>query len=357
MEKSRISKKGKPVKKNAGAVRLKAWKMFLATWPFVVAKTVMTFLPTSIFLVGLFLLFRTAYGEVYFDGGIFSLLGTFSTLGTMYYLGFFAVPLSLMFVVTPVAEILFRTVGRYLVNVGHVAVLASIATKGRVPERQLGWGMRAVAGTFGRVTVFFILNKMICRAIRELQMVSKTLLAGAGPLVLFVNMFKKKFIGYIDECCLAYTYMRDDIGPFQGAAKGLVVYVNGWRGMLTATLRVVLEMLVLGAVFYGLAGFVIFSGMREGDYIMVLAGGITAYFVRLFAKCFVDSYVMVNMLVAFINEADRQGEITLTNMMEVATLSRVYNSLLYQANQEEQFMDEDDEDKMARLEGIRPKMT
>ena len=326
---------------------LDPWKLFVKTFPFVLLKMFMSLSPLIVLFVGINLMANRAAGAVadivggVESAGLFGAPSLDSLTGSLLeQRDALALPSALMFVAFPMMVVLFRTVGRYLVGVGHIAVVTNIMKTGKVPEKQLSWGFGVVKKTFGRVTLFFFLSRIVHRVVLELQTITANMLAGFGPLVIFINLFKRKFIGYIDDCCLAYTYYDKELGPFRGAATGLVVYVNGWRNIARACLRLMFEMFVLGLVFYGPALYFAGLGLRHQELSMVAAGAIMVVVVRALSKCVLDSYAMISVLSAFLKEAERQGSIEINNMFDVATMSRTYNTLLYQANQEERFMDE-----------------
>ena len=251
----------------------------------------------------------------------------------------FLFPLSLVLVAGPLCMLLFGTLGRYYVRVGHIAVLTRMYVTGRRPRRQLRAGMGVVRKTFVRATVFFVVNRMVRRTVAELRHVTDNMLAGLGPLVLVVNMFKSTFLNYIDECCLSYTYFDRKNGPFAGAVKGIVVYVNGWKSIAVATLRVMFTVFLVSLVFYAVFVLLIINAVVSGEYLFAAACAALLFFFRTAKVCVMDSYVMIVMLCAFLNEAKKQGEITLPRIMNVAALSGEFYSLLYQANRDEKFMD------------------
>ena len=253
-------------------------------------------------------------------------------------LNFWAAPLTLTLVVAPIFRFLLKTVGRYYIRVGHIAVLTRIATAGKIPRNQVKWGMAAVKKSFGRATAFFFLNKMVCRAVAELQNVTRNMLGGLGAVAFVVNSFKGKLLNHIDECCLAYTFYRKDTGPFQGAVKGIAVYAKGWRGMAKATLHVMGAHILVSGLFYAGALAIIAWGTLQMSLPMATFGIFVLLFFGAAKRCLLDTYSMIAMLLAFLREAQRQGDVSFAQMGNVAMMSRAYTSLLFQANHEEHFM-------------------
>ena len=317
---------------------MNAWRIFTATLPFVWLKLLLSMIHVIILSIAVAIIVYNVATQ-----GRYIINIDAETIHAFNSLRFFALPLTLIFIIAPLTSLLLRVVGRYLIRVGHIAVLVRIATTGKAPKRQISWGLSEVKKTFGKATVFFFLNRMVHNSVVELQHITRNMLAGIGFLAFFVNAFKQRFIKHIDECCLAYTYMCKDTGAFFGAIKGIVVYVNGWKSMATASVRVMIEVTILSTIFYLLSIFIIINGIMQQNVPIIVIGIFIFFFVGAAKKCILDSYTMVTMLVAFLNEAKRQGDVTIPKIAQIAALSGIFSSLIFQANKEEQFMSEEDE--------------
>ena len=263
---------------------------------------------------------------------------------------FMITPLIFLFIVMPILSLILRNYGRFLVRVGHIAVLTEIAKSGYVPPNQIAWGMSQVKEHFGRATVFFFINRMICSTIRDLQFIMRNALAGLGPISFIVNAFKQKFLQYIDECCLAYTFTCEGTGPFLGAVKGIVIYVFGWKNMAIAAAKTVLYTFLISTGFYILAILLIVASAMSLSLSLLIFSLFFFFVIGALKQCFLDSYAMVMMLVAFLDEAE-QTEIDVAAVQKVASMSRRFRELVFQANREEHFLDDEEETKILQSGG------
>ncbi|WP_062049583.1 hypothetical protein [Bacillus sp. JCM 19034] len=66
----------------------------------------------------------------------------------------------------------------YLVKAGHIYVMTELLTTGNIPEgkSQLGYGKDKVVETFGKTSVFFVINTLVDGAVRQIQRCSCELL-------------------------------------------------------------------------------------------------------------------------------------------------------------------------------------
>ena len=42
-------------------------------------------------------------------------------------------------------------------------------------------------------------------------------------------MFLDIFLGYVDECCLGYTFAHPEQNAYKLAADGVVIYFKNWK--------------------------------------------------------------------------------------------------------------------------------
>ena len=57
----------------------------------------------------------------------------------------------------------------YLVKAGHVAVITEAVVTGRVPDNQVAYGKQIVKERFLTSNVYFVLDKLVAGAVRQLQ--------------------------------------------------------------------------------------------------------------------------------------------------------------------------------------------
>lgn len=119
----------------------------------------------------------------------------------------------------------------YLVKAGHVAVIAMAYQTGYVPAKPFEMGKTMVKERFGTSNVYFALDKLVAGSIKQLQRtlgrVTDSLLGalpGADGIKSLTNMFLDISLGYVDECCLGYTFYHPAQNPYKSAADGVIIY-------------------------------------------------------------------------------------------------------------------------------------
>jgi len=140
---------------------------------------------------------------------------------------------------------------------------------------------------------------------------------------------------------LGYTFLKKDQGAFRSAADGVVIYAQNWKKLLmdaakTTAVVVVLEvvimlvsLLIFGVIFrmLGLDGIV---GQIWGFLAFVFA----CFVAWLIKKAFIDSYMMVKMMVSYMEEAPRTV-ITFDLYTKLCGLSRKFKELFDKGQKED----------------------
>jgi len=286
--------------------------------------------------------FKLVYGII--------LVSLFQAVQAMQAVGFYSldqlaipvVPIVMLVFVLPILCFIFRRYGRYLVRVGHIAVVTKIIETGEVPERQVSYGFSMVRQHFGRATVFFFLNKMVCRAIQELHAVVGNRLHGLGMLGVIANAFKRKFLKYVDECCLAYTFTLTDTGAFVGTIKGIVVYFYAWQQMAKAAAFTLLKVTVITWIFRIICIGMLYLGVVSASLPLVIISLFIFFVVGSLKTCMLDSYAMVTMLTTFLQES-KTTDVGTRAIQAIANISTSFRDLVFQANRTEPFMTPDEE--------------
>ena len=121
----------------------------------------------------------------------------------------------------------------YLVKAGHVAVIATAFKTGSIPADPVATGKAMVKVRFGTSNVYFVLDKLITGSIKQLQRTLGRLtsgllgaIPGADGVKSLMNMFLDISLGYIDECCLGYTFYHPEQNAYKSAADGVVIYAQ-----------------------------------------------------------------------------------------------------------------------------------
>jgi len=193
----------------------------------------------------------------------------------------------------------------YMIKAGHVAILARAVNEGAVPANQVQEARQMVTERFLNANVYFAVDKLVDGAVRELQRyVEKAgnflnAVPGVEWLVKGVNFFLSIALGYIDECCLGYTFIRKEQNAFKSAADGVVIYYKNWKVLLKDAAWTALTVigLTLGVT---LVVFVVFGGLFKvfgwSHYIAFFL----ALFVALAVKfAFIDSWILVKMMTTY----------------------------------------------------------
>jgi hypothetical protein len=200
--------------------------------------------------------------------------------------------------------VLMHYVG-YLVKAGHVAVIAEATVTGRVPDDQVAYGKRMVKERFVTSNVYFAVDKLVGAAVKQLQgYLQKAgnaldFIPGMESMVKVGKLFINISLGYIDECCLGYTFYRWNQGAFQSAADGVVIYAMNWKKLLSdaakTTLMVVVLMIVITLAVFVILGLICKLFGLPG-YIAFLIACVIALAVKF---AFIDSYILVKMMVSY----------------------------------------------------------
>ena len=201
----------------------------------------------------------------------------------------------------------------YLVKAGHVAVITEAVVNGRVPDNQVAYGKQMVKERFVTSNVYFAVDKLVTAAVKQLQNGFEkvggalgNVIPGMSAVVSIGKLFIGIALGYIDECCLGYTFLKKEQGEFKSAADGVVIYAQNWKKLLkdaaktTATVVMLVIAITLAAfVFFGLISR-LFNPPGWVSFSLFLFACFCAWAVK---KAFIDSYMMVKMMVSYMQEA------------------------------------------------------
>lgn len=191
----------------------------------------------------------------------------------------------------------------YMVKAGHVATIAEGFRTGEIPAAPITTGKRLVLERFGTANVYFGIDKLISRAVKQIQrMLGKLtggilgMLPGGENIQKLINWFLELSLGYIDECCLCYTFYKKDDSAYRNAADGVVLYAQNWKELLknAAWIMVIVSGAVIGIT---LILFVIMGlGFRAMEWNGFIAFILSLLFAWTIKYAFVDSWIMVKMV-------------------------------------------------------------
>jgi hypothetical protein len=277
---------------------MKAGEIYSKTMPFVWAKLLLGVLTVVVSVVLLAILMGIAW--------LFK--------SEVMYVVMFLIWLSLIGII----NFIFNHYLGYMLKAGHVAVITEAVTTGRVPDNQIAYGKEKVKERFLTSNVFFVIDKLVAGAVRQLQRGFERVAGSLGNIVPGMNaivsigkMFIGIALGYIDECCLGYTFLKKDQGAFKSATDGVVIYAQNWKKLLKdaakTTATVVILLIIITLVSFLLFALVVRLIPWKDPVIQRIAGFVAfllACCVALAIKAaFIDSYMLVKMMVSYMQEA------------------------------------------------------
>lgn len=230
-------------------------------------------------------------------------------IGSLFGDGGTGITILIWLVVTGIVHFVLMHYFGYLVKAGHIAVIATAVTTGKVPDNQVEVGKKMVAERFATSNIYFAVDKLVGGAVKQLQGVLDTVgsLLGAVPGVDAVMNVGKLFIsislGYIDECCLGYTFVKKDQGAFKSAADGVVIYAQNWKKLLKDA-AVTTGVVIAATAGITLVAFLVFGLMFRSLHWSGFVAFLLAAFVAFAIKfAFIDSWILVKMMVSYMEVA------------------------------------------------------
>lgn len=207
----------------------------------------------------------------------------------------------------------------YLIKAGHVAVITEAVTSGKIPDNQFEFGKNAVKERFATSNVYFLVDKLVGGAVKQVQKVAGKLtgivgnLPGMEKVADFLNTFIGIVLGYVDECCLGWTFYKKDENAFKAAADGVVIYFQNWKVILKSAavtaLLVMVITLVLGLVVYGVINGILVSIASSGVasdaqlVFIIFSLCLAANIVFSIKDAFVDSWILCKMMTTYMEVA------------------------------------------------------
>ncbi len=204
--------------------------------------------------------------------------------------------------------VLMHYVG-YLIKAGHIAVVAEACLTGQVPADQVNYGKAAVTQRFAASNIYFAVGKLVTGAVKQIQKgVGKVgnaldFIPGIEAVAGVAQFFVSIALGYIDECCLGWTFYNKQQGPFKSAADGVVIYAQNWKTLLkdaaATMLKVILGTAVIALIIFVPIGL-LFKLFKWSGLFAFLLACLIAWMVK-FAV--MDSYIMIRMMASYMSVA------------------------------------------------------
>jgi hypothetical protein len=228
----------------------------------------------------------------------------------------------------------------YMLKAGHVAAIAQSFKDGAVPSNPVVVGKNMVKERFLTANVYFVVDKLVSGAVKQLQrLLGKVLglfgnLPGGDTIKKVGDMFINISLGYIDECCLGYTFYHTEQDVYKSAADGVVVYAQNWKPLLkdAAKTTFVVLLTILGVT---LLSFVLIGGLFRLLEWNMLVAVILSFLVSFSVRyAFVDSWILVKMMSSYFNAASTTI-ITFDLYGKLSGMSSKFKELLKKANSEQ----------------------
>ena len=228
----------------------------------------------------------------------------------------------------------------YLVKAGHVAVLAEAVTTGKVPDNQVNYGKEAVKKRFATSNVYFAVDKLVSGAVKQIQRgISKLgnaldFIPGMGAVTGIANFFVELSLGYVDECCLGYTFYKKEQGAFRSACDGVVIYAQNIKHLLKNAAKtmlkvILLSLLVLVLVFVPIG--LLFRLISWNAFIGFLLAEFITWVIKF---AFLDSYILCQTMASYMEVAPTT-EITFDLYGKLSKISGKFKELFNKGKAEE----------------------
>lgn len=234
-----------------------------------------------------------------------------------------------------------RYVG-YMLKAGHVAMVTTAVTTGALPENQLQSAFGMIKERFVAANAYFVIDRLISGAVSQLQKGLQKIddvlgkIPGVSLIVSFAQMFVQIALGYVDECCLGYTFLHKEQSAFKSAADGVVIYFQNWKRLLKDA--ALMTVIVMGlSLLAWLLPFLLFTAIFAAFGIHWVFALIIGIIISLVIKnAFIDSWMMVKMMVSYMEVAP-STEITFDLYGKLCKLSRSFKKLFEKGQQEQPY--------------------
>ncbi|MBQ1192811.1 MAG: hypothetical protein IIX45_01665 [Lachnospiraceae bacterium] len=229
----------------------------------------------------------------------------------------------------------------YLIKAAHIAVVAEAVTTGVIPENMVQVGKDMVKSRFATSNVYIVLDKLVGGAVKQLQKTVGSVgsmlgdIPGIGSIVNILQMFIGIALGYIDECCLGYTFYKKDEKAFKAGCDGVVIYFQNTKHLLKSAVGT--TAIVIGLSFVAwLIPFIIFGlifGAIGVPFAWLFASLIAIIIAVAIKSAFIDSYMMVKTMVSYMSVAP-STQITFDIYDKLCKLSSKFKQLFTKSKEE-----------------------
>lgn len=227
----------------------------------------------------------------------------------------------------------------YMIKAAHVAIITTAVTTGQIPDQMFETGKDMVKERFAASNAYFVIDRLISGAVKQLQNTVGKIdnifgsIPGVSAVVSILQLFIGIALGYVDECCLGYTFYKKEEGAFKCGCDGVAIYFQNAKYLLknaaVTTLIVIVATAAAWVIPFAIIGG-IFSIFNWSGVIAFLLAVMIAICVK---AAFIDSYMMVKMMVSYMSVAP-QTEITFDLYGKLCKLSSKFKEMFNKAKNE-----------------------
>lgn len=224
----------------------------------------------------------------------------------------------------------------YMIKSAHIACIAVAAKEGKLPDNMIETGKQMVKERFVSTNVYIGVDKLVSGAVRQLQKaVGKVgnmldFVPGMENIVEVLQKFIGIFLGYVDECCLGYTFINQDQSAWKCACDGVCIYFQNIKTFLKEAVKITLIVTLSTAFVFFVAAWIAIGLVKLFHVPSIAALFVACMFAYTIKTAFVDSYIMCQMLVKFLQTAP-QTEISFDLYGKLCGLSSKFREMCQNA--------------------------
>ena len=231
-------------------------------------------------------------------------------------------------------SIIMQYIG-YMIKSAQIAVIAEIFQTGRIPNNMVEFGKERVKSKFAQANVYILLDKLVSGSVRQINKVVNSTVGWIEKLVpqaSFITNIVQKFttltLTYVDECCLCYTFMKDEQSAFKSAADGVVIYFQNWKSLLKSSAKgtgiTIVAELAVGIIVYLIIMAIVGLFDASLGWLIALVAAICIIFSL--RDAFISSFMMIYTMENFNKEA-QTGKISVDLYGKLCGISKKFKEL------------------------------